>query len=117
MTEIDGSSTVSESEIPDWYDASLDPLHPSSDLSESTQREATKEGGTIAEQFAKSHHGREVYHLQEDGFALADRQRDMTILQKRVYLTAKAYHSEKEREEADSSTNHSRPSTNKSKYL
>jgi hypothetical protein len=46
---------------------------------------------------------------------LAETQREMTIFQKRVYLTAKAYHSEKEQEQAKSNTN--TPSTPNSRHI
>ena len=55
--------------------------------------------------------------MQDDGFEIADSQRSMTVFQKRVYLTAKAYHSEKEREQAQSNSDNPTPSTNTSKYL
>lgn len=116
LTDTSESESDSSPDAPDWYDPRLDPLHPSSDNEFTDGRDPTDEGGTVVEQFAKSHHGREVYHLQEDGFALADSQRSMTIVQKRIYLTAKAYWQSKERDEAETSNNHN-PSTNASKYV
>lgn len=74
----------------------------------------TKDGGTVTEQFAKSRHGRKVYHLQQDGLDLASSQREMTQFQENVYMTAKAYWSEREREEAESNT--SVPNENPRKY-
>lgn len=66
--------------------------------------EATEEGGTVLEQFAKSHHGRTIYHLQDDGIPMAADQKSMTKFQQRVYMTAKAYWSSKEQDEAKSNT-------------
>lgn len=91
-------------DTPEWYDPRKDPLHPESTRSPDGRRRPTKDGGTVLEQFAKSEHGRVIYHLQQDGIDLAPTQKDMTEFQQRVYMTAKTYWSEKERDEAESNT-------------
>lgn len=102
-------------ETPEWYTPSDDPVHPSSNAAVTTDTKPTDDGGTVLEQFAKSLHGREIYHLQSDGFQLAPDQQSLTRFQKRVYLVAKAYWTEQEREDAKDDTPTS--STNTSKYL
>lgn len=89
-------------DTPDWYTPSEDPLHSTCDRPLDLQRDPTKDGGTVLEQFAKSSHGRNIYHLQKDGISIAETQAEMTKFQERVYITAKTYWSEKEKDEADS---------------
>jgi len=91
-------------ETPDWYTPSKDPLHEECDRPIDLRPKPTKKGGTVLEQFAKSHYGRKIYHLQKDGMKLAETQREMTLFQQKVYMTAKAYWSEKEKDKAGSKT-------------
>jgi hypothetical protein len=94
---------VSDSESPDWYDKSRDPLSTACEYDADNEfaRKPTSEYGTPIEQFAKSDHGREIYLLHDEGFALADTQREMIPLQRTVYLTAKQYHDEQAKQNTD----------------
>lgn len=89
-----------------WYNPSKDPTHPDGPSKPRTEKQ---EGGTPLEQYAKSKHGKQLYHLHDNGFRLAETQREMTEAQRIAYLTAKGYHTEKERKSSQSSHNVDRP--------
>lgn len=76
----------------------MDPDDPTEEL------DPTGKGGSVLEQFAKSHHGQTIYQLHDDGFSIAETQSGMVYPQMVVYLTAKAYWTEKNREEAKSNS-------------
>jgi len=82
-----------------WYDPSIDPTHPDGP---DRPRKETEDGGVPLEQYAKSRHGKQLYLLHDNGFAIADSQSEMTEAQRIAYLTAKAYWTEKERSESQS---------------
>jgi hypothetical protein len=84
----------------EWYDPQLDPTHPKGPSAPRTEKQ---EGGTPLEQYAKSTHGQQLYSLHDNGFSLAETQREMTDAQRIVYLTAKGYWTNKQRNESRSS--------------
>ena len=45
-------------------------------------------------ELAESQHGQNIYALHDAGFKLADTQREMTPIQKFVYITAKDFHTD-----------------------
>lgn len=85
-----------------WYNPTKDPTHPDGPSKPRTEKQ---EGGTPLEQYAKSKHGKQLYHLHDNGFSLAETQSGMTEAQRIFYLSAKGYWTEKERSKSNSSHN------------